>query len=98
MMVQLWRKLLPDIEEYDFQGFPTKEITMSEILDTVCAMRSSENVNELQSDACDLSFQHMTDMDIVDAAAKQMGEEEGGEYESKKEKSREYVNHSMLPQ
>jgi hypothetical protein len=49
-------------------------------------MRSSENVNELQSDACDLSFQHMTDTDIVDAAAKQMGEEEGGEYESKKEK------------
>jgi hypothetical protein len=28
------------------QGFPNEEISKSEILDIVCAMRSSENLNE----------------------------------------------------
>jgi hypothetical protein len=41
-----------------------------------CAMRSLENIDEdneelLQSDLCELCFQHMTDMDIVNAAVKQ---------------------------
>jgi hypothetical protein len=58
-LVRSWRKLLPDLEE---QGFPNKKISKSEILDMVCAMRSFENVDEwLQSDVCELGFQHMTD-------------------------------------
>jgi hypothetical protein len=49
-------------------------------------MRSFENVDKgnveelLQCDVCEPGFQHMTD--IVSAAAKQNGEEEGGEDES----------------
>jgi hypothetical protein len=49
-------------------------------------MRSFEHINEdnveewLQSDACEVGFQHITV--IVNAAAKQKGEEEGGEDES----------------
>jgi hypothetical protein len=85
-LVQLWRKLLPDLEKDDLQVFLNEEIGESEILD-MCAMRCFENVDEdnevwLQSDAYELGFQHMTDRDIVNTAAKQMGEEEGGEDES----------------
>jgi hypothetical protein len=78
-------KLLPDLED-DLQGFPNEEISKSEILDMVCAMTSFENFDEdngeewLQSDGCELIFQHMTE--IANAAAKQKGEEEGGEDES----------------
>jgi hypothetical protein len=63
-------------------------------------MRSFENVNEnnivewLQSNACELGFQHMTDMDIVNSATKQKGEEESGEDESEGESS-ECISHSM---
>jgi hypothetical protein len=38
----LWRKLLPDLEEENMQGFPNEQISKSEILDMVCAMRSFE--------------------------------------------------------
>jgi hypothetical protein len=75
MMCQLLRKLLPDLE-YDLQGFPNEEISKSKILD-VCAMRSFENIDEdnveewLQSDTCELGFQHLTDTDIANAAMKQ---------------------------
>jgi hypothetical protein len=56
----------------------------------MCAMRRFENIDEgnvgnvkewLQSDACELGFQHMTDTDIV-CATKQKHEEEGGEDKS----------------
>jgi hypothetical protein len=48
-------------------------------------MGSFENVDKwLQIDACELGFQHMTDMDIVNAAVKQKGEE-GVEDESEEE-------------
>jgi hypothetical protein len=40
MLVQSWRKLLSVLEDDDFQGFPGEEISKSEILDMVCAMRS----------------------------------------------------------
>jgi hypothetical protein len=49
------------------QGFPNEEISKSKILDMVCAVRSFENSNEdnveewLQSDACEVGFQHTTD-------------------------------------
>jgi hypothetical protein len=42
----------------------------------VCDLRSSENINEdnaeewLKSDACELGFQHMTDMGIANVATK----------------------------
>jgi hypothetical protein len=36
-LVQSWRKLVPDLEEDDLQGFPKEEISKSEILDMVCA-------------------------------------------------------------
>jgi hypothetical protein len=43
------------------QGFPN-EISMSEILDMVYAMRHFENVEIwLESDVCELGFQHTTD-------------------------------------
>jgi hypothetical protein len=44
-LVQSWRKLLQDIEDDDLQSFPNEEISKSEILDMVCAMRSLENIN-----------------------------------------------------
>jgi hypothetical protein len=59
-------KLHPDLDN-DLQGFPNEEISKSKVFDMVCATRSSENVAEdnveewLQSDACELGFQHMTD-------------------------------------
>jgi hypothetical protein len=84
-LVQSWRKLLPDLQDDDLQGFPNKENSKSEILDTVYAIRSSKNTDEHneewpQSDVCEVGFQHMTD--IVNAAAKQTGEEDGGEDKS----------------
>jgi hypothetical protein len=88
MLVRLWRKLLTDIEGDDLQGFPNEEISKSKILDMVCAMRRFENIDKdiveelLQSDACELCFQHMTDMELVNAATKQKGEEESRENES----------------
>jgi hypothetical protein len=54
-------------------------------------MRSFENADEdnieerLQSDACELGFRHMTYIDIVNATAKQKGEEEGGGMRVKEE-------------
>jgi hypothetical protein len=66
-LVRSWRKILPDLEQDDLQGFPNEEISKSKILDMVCAMRSFENINKdnveelLQSDACEVGFQHMTD-------------------------------------
>ena len=35
MLVQSWRKLLPDLLNEDLQGFPSKQIGIYEILDTV---------------------------------------------------------------
>jgi hypothetical protein len=60
----LWRKLLPDLE--DDLRLSNEEIGKFKILDTVCAMRSSETVNEdneecLRCDTCELGFQHLTD-------------------------------------
>jgi hypothetical protein len=46
MLVQSWRKLLPDPDDDDLQGFPKEEISKSKILDMVCAMSSSGNINE----------------------------------------------------
>jgi hypothetical protein len=54
-------------------------------------MRVSETVDEdnteewLQSDACELGFQHTADTDIVITAMKEKGVEEGGEDESEEE-------------
>jgi hypothetical protein len=54
----------------------------------VGAIRSFENIDEdnveerLQSDACELGFQHMTYTDIFNAAAKQKCDQEGGNDES----------------
>jgi hypothetical protein len=57
-LVQWCLKLIPHLEDY-LQGFPNEEISKSEILNMVCAMRSFENVDKdnieewLQSDACE---------------------------------------------
>jgi hypothetical protein len=37
MLVRSWMKLLPDLEDDDLQGFPTKEISKSEVLHMLCA-------------------------------------------------------------
>jgi hypothetical protein len=66
----LWRKLLPDLED-DLQGIPNEEINKSKIPDMMYAMRNinENNIEELlQSDACEMGFQHMTD--TVNAAMK----------------------------
>jgi hypothetical protein len=59
-------KLLPDLDDDDFRGFPNEEISKSKIPDMMCAMRSFEidedNTEEwLQSDACEADSQHMAD-------------------------------------
>jgi hypothetical protein len=80
------QSLLLDLEEDDLRGFISEEISRSTILDMVCAVRSLKmcgcgcNFEEwLQSNVCELSFQHMMDTDIANAATKEKGEEEGGE-------------------
>jgi hypothetical protein len=66
-LVQTCRKQLPAPEKDNFQGFPNKKISKFEILNTVYAMRKSENVNTdnteegLQSDLGELGFQHIMD-------------------------------------
>jgi hypothetical protein len=52
------------------QGFPNEEVSQTEVLDMVHAVRSSENVTEdnieewLQTDACELGFQQAHDRQI----------------------------------
>lgn len=36
---QLQRKLVPDLEEDNLQGFPNEDIRKSEIFDSMCATR-----------------------------------------------------------
>jgi hypothetical protein len=43
----------------------------------------------------ELGLQHITDTDIVNAAMKQKGEDDGGEHESEAGQSSEHVSHSM---
>lgn len=43
-LVSSQRKLLSGLEEDNIQGFPNNDISKSEILDMVCAIRSFENV------------------------------------------------------
>jgi len=35
MLFHSWRKLLPDLQNEDLKGFSSKQINISEILDTV---------------------------------------------------------------
>jgi hypothetical protein len=76
-----------------------EEISKPKVLDLVCAMRIFENNIEewLQSDVCEPGFQHITDTDIVNAATKQKGEEEG-ENESEEKGESVHVSHSMMLQ
>jgi hypothetical protein len=82
------------------QGFLNKEVSKSKILDKACAIKSSENVDKenvekwLQSDVCELGFQHVTNMDTANATMKQK-RKEGGEHE---EQSSECVSCSMALQ
>jgi hypothetical protein len=45
ILVQSWRKLVPDLEDDYLQGLPNKEISRSET-SMVCATKSSENINK----------------------------------------------------
>lgn len=70
-----------------------------------CALRSSKNINgnntdkQLQSGACELDFQHLTDKDIADAAMEQEEEEQGEEDGSEEEmESTECIMHSVALQ
>jgi hypothetical protein len=47
MLVLMWRKLLPDPKNDDLQGLPNEETSKSRIVDMVCAMRSSETIDEV---------------------------------------------------
>jgi hypothetical protein len=77
----MWKIVLPSREDDDLQGFPHEEISKSEILDMVCAMRSVEatdtdKTEEWQnSNVCEVGFQQNN----VHATAKRKHEEEGGE-------------------
>jgi hypothetical protein len=81
MLVQSWGKPLKDLEDDDLQGYPNEEISQVQNSWQGVCHDKFENVNKdnskewLQSDACELGFQHMTDMDIANAAVKQKGEE-----------------------
>jgi hypothetical protein len=44
VLVQLCKKFLQNLKDHDFQGFPNKAISESEIFDMACAI-SSENIN-----------------------------------------------------
>jgi hypothetical protein len=83
--------------------FLTKK-SASKILDMVCAMIRFENVNKynaeewLQSDACELGFQHMTDIDIANAAVKQKDEEGGEDKSEEGGQSSECITHNMIIQ
>lgn len=65
------------------KGFPNKKNSKFKFLDKLCAVSDFENVNEditlNYGYECELSFQHMTDTDISDAARKQNEEGSCGE-------------------
>jgi hypothetical protein len=63
--LQLVRKVLPDLGN-DLQSLPNEEISKSEILNMVCAVRTFENINKETSKngcrvMCEVGFQHMID-------------------------------------
>jgi hypothetical protein len=97
-------ELLPDLKENELQSFPNEGIIKFKVFDMVCAVRIFKNIGKihvekwLQSDACELVFQYMTDMGIANVAVKQKGEEEGGEDVSERGESSERVIHSMALQ
>lgn len=70
-------------DDVDLLGFLNTGIGRFKILDMVCVMGSFLNVNknniveQLQSDACELGFQHMTDLDTANSIIKQKVEEDG---------------------
>jgi hypothetical protein len=86
MLVPFCRRLLLDANDDDMQGLPTDGTSKLKILDTVSATVSSEDIQQwnteewLQSDVCEMGFQHMTD--IVNPATKQKREEKGGRDQS----------------
>jgi hypothetical protein len=98
VLVRSRGKLHPGLKDDDMQGFPSEEISKSKTGHMVYAMKSFKNVSKdpteewLQSDACDLSFQHMADTGTVSAAVKQKGE--GGKDESEGQNS-ECVTHAI---
>jgi hypothetical protein len=84
MLVQLWRKLLPYLEEDDFKSFPNEEVSKSKILDMVCFWKKN-NEGMLKNDyrlMCVKWASSTWQADNVNAATKQRGEEEGGEDEN----------------
>jgi hypothetical protein len=46
----MWKKLLPDMENDDLQGFPTKGISKSET--DVCNMRSFQMSMKMMNNGC----------------------------------------------
>jgi hypothetical protein len=103
MLVRSLKKHLPDLEQDDLHHFPNEVISKSEILDTVYATRSSENVNK---DNVEDGYKVMhvnwasstIDTNTVNAAVKQKGEEEVGEDENEEGEGSERVSHSMALQ
>jgi hypothetical protein len=71
----------------------------------VCSKKHFANIDVsnteewLQSDTCELDFQNMTYIHNFNTAAKQKGEEEGGEDKSEEEREdSEHVSHSTALQ
>ena len=96
-LVRSWRKILPDIEESDFQAFSDEEITTAQIMNLATGLNGFEDVDEenlnewLKIDACEPGFQYMSDAEIVTAASQQ-NKEEDSECESVDEDS-DLVSH-----
>jgi hypothetical protein len=65
MLVRLWRKCLPDLEDGLWQGSPKEQNSKPEILNMVLweVLRTSTRITlkNCYSDMCELRFQHMTD-------------------------------------
>ena len=82
MLVKLWKRLHAHTEEHKPQCFPNERIWVPENFFKVC-YKKTEKVNEdstdewLQCDACEASFQHITDTYIVSTATKQGGGKQG---------------------
>lgn len=73
-LVRSWRKLLPDLEENDFNGFPDDDSSTTEIMTMVKVLQGFENVDEvnvrewINTDACEPGYQHLSDAEIVNNA------------------------------
>lgn len=96
------RKLLSGLEEDNIQGFPNNDISKSEILDMVCAIRSFENVYNTTKNGYEVKHVNWPSSTCqkwasVNTAMKQKGEDEK-ENKSEEGESNECDSRNMVLQ